>query len=170
MTLKAAADPVAGTALVTLADLSVAVGGRMLIADLNAEIRAGEFIALLGPNGSGKTTLLRVLLGLQPASAGTVLINGRPPGRGSPLVGYAPQGRLLDRDLPVRGHDLVALGFDGHRWGVPLLNQREKQRRVAAAIEAVGEAATKPPYKKPPQAPVLYIKPANTLSASGSPV
>ncbi|HTE86742.1 MAG TPA: ATP-binding cassette domain-containing protein [Dehalococcoidia bacterium] len=133
-------------AMVSLRGLGMTLGGRRLLSGVDATIETGEFVAVLGPNGSGKSTLLRVLLGLLQPSEGTVMIDGSPPGRGSSAVGYAPQGRLLDRDLPVRGHDLVALGFDGHRWGIPILDQREKQRRVAAAIEAVGatEYATAP--------------------------
>jgi zinc/manganese transport system ATP-binding protein len=141
MTVSVAANPGTSTALVALSGVSVTLGGRLLFSDLNAEIHAGEFVAVLGPNGAGKSTLLRMLLGLQPSSGGTVLVNGDPPGRGSPIVGYAPQGRLLDRDLPVRGHDLVALGADGHRWGIPLFHQKDKQRRVSEAIEAVGAGA-----------------------------
>jgi ABC-type nitrate/sulfonate/bicarbonate transport system ATPase subunit len=38
----------------------------------------GEFVCLLGPNGCGKTTLLRILGGIEPATRGTVLLDGRP--------------------------------------------------------------------------------------------
>jgi zinc/manganese transport system ATP-binding protein len=94
---------------------------------------------VLGPNGSGKTTLLRVLLGLQPLAAGTVEIAGRAPHRGDPRLGYVPQQRAFDRDLPVRGRDLVRLGLDGHRGGLPL-RRRSARARVDAAIAAVGAA------------------------------
>lgn len=129
------------TQIVSLDDVSVVLGGRTILDGINAEIAAGEFVAVLGPNGAGKSTLLRVLLGLQPLTRGTVLIGGRPPGRGSALVGYAPQGRLLDHDLPVRGRDLVALGLDGHRWGVPFFGQPEKERRISEVIDAAGASA-----------------------------
>lgn len=39
-----------------------------------------------------------------------------------------------------------------------------------SAIKALGEAMHQPPYKAPPQAPVLYLKPHNTLAADGDPV
>jgi zinc/manganese transport system ATP-binding protein len=128
----------AQSALISLRGVGVELGGREIFGGLDAEIRRGEFVAILGPNGAGKSTLLRVLLGLQPHSSGVVLIDGRPPGRGSRLVGYVPQGRLLDRDLPIRGRDLVALGYDGDRWGIPLFSQAAKQRRVSETIESVG--------------------------------
>jgi 5-oxopent-3-ene-1,2,5-tricarboxylate decarboxylase/2-hydroxyhepta-2,4-diene-1,7-dioate isomerase len=50
----------------------------------------------------------------------------------------------------------------GHVYGV-LMNHR-------AALAALGEAAHQPPYKAPPKAPVLYVKPRNTLVAPGAPL
>jgi ATP-binding cassette subfamily B protein RaxB len=41
-------------------------------------IRSGEFVAIVGPSGGGKTTLLKVMLGLLPATAGDVLVEGQP--------------------------------------------------------------------------------------------
>ena len=95
------------------------VGHQVIWDSLDLEIAPGEFLAVLGPNGAGKTTLLKVLLGLLPLSAGTVKIDGRPPHRGSPVTGYVPQQRAFDRDLPIRGRDLVHFGVDGHRRGLP---------------------------------------------------
>ena len=95
---------------------------------------------MLGPNGSGKTSLLKVLLGLQELSRGTVEVCGRTPRRGSDVVGYIPQQKSFDRDLPLRGRDLVRLGLDGHRWGVGLPH-RDAAQQVANVIEAVGATA-----------------------------
>jgi zinc/manganese transport system ATP-binding protein len=112
-------------------------GERRLWSDLTLQVSAGEFLAVLGPNGSGKTSLLKVLLGLQRLSAGTVEVGARVPRRGSSLVGYIPQQRSFDRDLPLRGRDLVRLGLDGHRWGIALPHAGPRAA-VAEAIEAVG--------------------------------
>jgi zinc/manganese transport system ATP-binding protein len=128
----------AATSMLSLRSVGLSLGGRWLFRGVNAEIEPGEFVAVLGPNGSGKSTLLHMLLGLMQPTEGEILLDGAPPSRGSSSIGYAPQGRLLDRDLPVRGVDLVSMGYDGHLWGVPLFGQREKRGRVAAAIEAVG--------------------------------
>ena len=92
---------------------------------------------MLGPNGSGKTSLVKVLLGLAPLSSGSVHVCGAPPRRGSNVIGYIPQQKGFDRDLPIRGVDLVRLGLDGHRWGIGFPSAR-RRRRVDAAVAAVG--------------------------------
>jgi zinc/manganese transport system ATP-binding protein len=112
-------------------------GARVLFEQLDLDLEAGEFLAVLGPNGAGKTTLLRMLLGLTPPTSGVVEIDGRPPRRGSHDVGYVPQQRAFDRDLPIRGRDLVRFGLDGHRRGLPFSSASTRER-VDTAIRSVG--------------------------------
>jgi zinc/manganese transport system ATP-binding protein len=135
-----AALPVA-TPAVSLRGAQVSFGDRTLWDGLDLDVEPGEFVAVLGPNGSGKTTLVRVLLGLLPLTAGEVRIAGRPPRRGSPSIGYVPQQKALDPDLPLRGRDLVGLGLDGHRFGIGFRGRRERRERVDAALSAVGGTA-----------------------------
>jgi NitT/TauT family transport system ATP-binding protein len=45
--------------------------------DINLDVERGEFISVVGPSGCGKTTFLRIIAGLEPASAGEVLLDGR---------------------------------------------------------------------------------------------
>ncbi|QYN35468.1 metal ABC transporter ATP-binding protein [Pseudonocardia sp. DSM 110487] len=129
--------PVA-TPAVSLRGARVSFGDRTLWDGLDLDVAPGEFVTVLGPNGSGKTTLVRVLLGLLPLTAGEVRIAGRPPRRGSPGIGYVPQQKALDPDLPLRGRDLVGLGLDGHRFGIGFRGRRERRERVDAALAAVG--------------------------------
>jgi zinc/manganese transport system ATP-binding protein len=121
---------------VELRGACLAYHDRQLWQNMDLTVAAGEFIAVLGPNGSGKTSLLKVLLGLTALTAGTVQVCGSPPTRGNSAVGYIPQQKGFDRDLPIRGIDLVRLGLDGHRWGFGLPNRH--RRRVLAAVAAVG--------------------------------
>jgi zinc/manganese transport system ATP-binding protein len=125
------------TAAVSLRGAGVRFGERTLWDGLDLDVAPGEFVAVLGPNGSGKTTLVRVLLGLLPLSAGEVRVGGAVPRRGDPSIGYVPQQKALDADLPLRGRDLVGLGLDGHRRGLGLRGRRERRRRVDEALAAV---------------------------------
>jgi zinc/manganese transport system ATP-binding protein len=118
----------------------VQMGTRTLWSDLTFTVGSGEFLAVLGPNGVGKTTLLKVLLGLVRVSAGSVLVSGAAPHRGNDEVGYIPQQRAFDQNLPIRARDLVRFGLDGHRWGVPL-RARAQRQRLDAVMDAVGATA-----------------------------
>ena len=142
----------AATMPVSLRGARAVVGGRTLWDGLDLDVAPGEFVAVLGPNGSGKTTLVRVLLGLQPLAAGEVRVAGRAPRRrtargserrhrGSAAIGYVPQQKAIDADLPLRGRDLVGLGLDGHRLGLGLRGRRARRARVDATLAAVGGTA-----------------------------
>ncbi|MFG1357430.1 energy-coupling factor ABC transporter ATP-binding protein [Xanthobacter pseudotagetidis] len=64
------------SALLALDGVTVARGGRAVLAGADLQLHAGERLALVGPNGSGKTTLLRTLVGLERPSAGRVVAFG----------------------------------------------------------------------------------------------
>jgi zinc/manganese transport system ATP-binding protein len=102
-------------------DVDVRLSGRTILDRVSFNIAPGEFTGLIGSNGAGKTTLFRTILGLQAVSAGDILVGGadRPRARGRQLIGFVPQKFLLDPDLPLRARDLVALGLDAQRLGVP---------------------------------------------------
>ena len=73
--------------------------GKPVLQGVNLDVQAGEIVAVIGRNGVGKTTLLRTLMGLLPASAGTVRLRGVDLGplashrRARLGIGYVPQGR-----------------------------------------------------------------------------
>ncbi len=133
MTLMAvSADPV-----LEVERISVRLGGRDVLTDVSFALKPGEFTGLIGANGAGKTTLFRVILGLQ-AATGTVKLAGRARSRRNPLIGYVPQKFLLDPDMPLRARDLVALGLDGHRFGIARgsRGRAELVDEMLAAVEA----------------------------------
>jgi zinc/manganese transport system ATP-binding protein len=113
-------------------------GGRELWSGLDLDVEPGELIAVLGPSGSGKTTLLRAILGLDRLSEGQITALGEPVRRaGNRRIGYIPQQRPLPRDTALRGRDLVALGVDGHRFGLPI-PRRGDRARIDGLVRAVG--------------------------------
>jgi zinc/manganese transport system ATP-binding protein len=133
---------------VRLRGVSVTRGGRQVLNDVNLEVGQGEFIAVLGPNGAGKSTLMGVILGLLPVAAGSVTVLGGSPHRAQRRIGYLPQRRSFAANTRVRGVDLVRLGVEGARWGVPLAitararsRRRAERERVREVIELVGAEA-----------------------------
>jgi zinc/manganese transport system ATP-binding protein len=119
--------------------IGVRLSGREILREVGFRIRAGEFTGLIGSNGAGKTTLFRVILGLQSPTAGRVFLAGRPRSASNPPIGYVPQKFLLDPDAPLRARDLVALGIDAQRPGVPRPSAT-RRALVAEMLEAVDAA------------------------------
>ena len=135
-----------GQPYVDVHDAGVHVGGRPVWDHVTFSVQPGEFVAVLGPNGVGKSTLLKTLLGFVPVTSGTVRVGGRPPGAANHEIGYLPQRRSFDPALRVRGVDIVRLGLDGDRWGVPLTRGKQARARVAELIDLVDatELAARP--------------------------
>ena len=127
-----------GEEILRLDEVRVRLGGREVLRDVGFSLRAGEFTGLIGPNGAGKTTIFRVILGFQALGAGTVTILGGPRRRRNRSIGYVPQKLMIDADMPLRARDVVALGIDGHRLGIPLpsLARRKKVDEVLCAVDA----------------------------------
>ena len=126
-------------AMLEMRDVSVALGGRTIVADASLSVSAGELVAVVGPNGAGKTTMLRAAAGLV-AATGRVTIDGRALADLSlrdraTRVAYLPQGHVFHWPLPVA--DVVALGRLPRGAGADL---SEADR--AAVVRAMAETGT----------------------------
>ncbi len=122
--------------------LGLRLGGRQVLNDVSFQVGRGEFVGLIGSNGAGKTTLLRAILGLVNPTSGRILVEGGTRPRRSTVFGYVPQKILLDPDIPLRARDVVGLGLDGHRLGVPLPSpgRRRLVEEMLAAVDGLGFA------------------------------
>jgi len=125
-------------AVLSVDGVSVWLGDREVLHDVRFRVMPGEFTGLIGSNGAGKTTLFRVVLGLQASSGGRVLVGGHPLTRRNPIIGYVPQKVFFDPDMPLRARDVVGLGLDGHRLGIPFDWGRRRQAvdRMLEAVDA----------------------------------
>jgi cell division transport system ATP-binding protein len=114
-------------------------GGQDALANLSVSLGRGEFAFVTGHSGAGKSTLLRLVLGLEKASGGRLVVNGR------------ELSALSARDLPAHRREIGTV-FQDHQLlndrsvfdnvALPLeisgLDPRESQRRVRAALDKVG--------------------------------
>lgn len=115
--------------------LSVRLGATRVLQGVSIEVCYGHMTVIAGPNGAGKSTLLRALLGLVPASAGSVTCGDQPIDQMSRLeraqnIAYVPQRSLLDAALRVE--EVVAQGRFAKR--------ESKQSRKAAVAKAMQQA------------------------------
>jgi zinc transport system ATP-binding protein len=88
--------------ILAVSNLTVELGGTIILENLSFDLRDEETLVILGPNGSGKTVLLRSLLGLLP-------YRGQVEWRPGTRIGYVPQRIPLNRELPVTVADFFEL-------------------------------------------------------------
>jgi zinc/manganese transport system ATP-binding protein len=117
--------------------VSLTLGGRRILSDVNLVLQDAEFVGLLGPNGAGKTTLLRAILGLVEPARGAIRVLGAAAVRGNPAIGYMPQTRSHGSGSRLSGWHFVASAFQGHRWGLPIIGAAAR-RQIDWALELVG--------------------------------
>jgi ABC-2 type transport system ATP-binding protein len=91
-------------AAITVRELNVRRGEKLVLPGISLEIERGLVTGLLGPSGTGKTTLIRAIVGVQIVESGQVTVLGEPAGS-PPLrarVGYVTQAPSVYGDLTVR--------------------------------------------------------------------
>jgi iron complex transport system ATP-binding protein len=97
-------------------EVTVRLGGRAVVRDVDLEVPRGQWVGLIGPNGAGKTTLLRALAGLVP-HAGSIALHDRPTAKlgrrdWSRLVAVVPQEPVTPPWMTVA--EYVLLGRTPH--------------------------------------------------------
>jgi urea transport system ATP-binding protein len=118
-------SPPAVAPVLVVAGVNQFYGTSHTLWDASLTIPASGCVCLMGRNGVGKTTLLKVIMGLLPATSGSVKFAGRellgmPAERRARLgIGYVPQGREIFSDLSVEENLQVGLAAQGGRGSIP---------------------------------------------------
>ncbi len=122
--------------LVQLRSVSYAIGGEVIIDDLNLTVARGEVLVLLGESGCGKTTTLKLINRLIEPTSGEVLVSGRPTTEWDPIelrrrIGYVIQDGGLFPHFSVA--DNVALLPSLLKW-----DPERTAARTSELLELVG--------------------------------
>jgi len=126
--------PVESGVAVVFEDVTVSVGGTVILDGVTASAPLGGSTAIVGPNGAGKTTLLLALLG-QVRFQGTIRA-AAPAGRPA-RVGYVPQRFPFDRDMPLTVAEFLVMGAQRRPlWLGVARRRRERARELLAAVKA----------------------------------
>jgi NitT/TauT family transport system ATP-binding protein len=113
----------------------------VVLDDINLQIAADDFVAILGPSGSGKSTLLRILAGLLRPTEGQVLFKGVPQQGPNPHLAIVFQSFALFPWLTVLQN--VKLGLESQE-----LTDTQRIRRALAAIDTIGLDGFEDAYPK----------------------
>jgi len=118
--------------LIEAKGLSARYGSNSALSGLDADVAAGEVVAILGENGSGKSSLLKVLARVLPVAGGEIRFDGRPlesiPRRETARrIAYVPQS--VDLVFPILSLDLVLQGRAPHGRG--FVAETPADRRLA---------------------------------------
>ena len=116
-------------------NLLVCYGQVPAIEGVSLDVADGEYLGIIGPNGGGKSTLLKAILGLIPATHGTVQVYGNSPEKNRSLVGYVPQFAVLDKQFPISMLEVVLTGR--LKQGLsPFFNYTKEDKKVVYGLLA----------------------------------
>ena len=109
-------------------NLEVSIASVGILRNVSMAVPTGKFIGLIGRNGAGKTTLMRSIMGILRPRGGSILFDGAPIGKESPVhqrarngMGYMPEDRRLVPSLTVEENVLIpawSAGFADPRKGL----------------------------------------------------
>ena len=139
-------------AIIEMKNLWKEYGDQVVLERLNATVREGEFVTVVGASGCGKTTFLKMLLGTESPSRGELLLDGKPlpsepdESRGIVFQRYSVLNHLTALENVMLGGELQA-----SRWlGISMGKKRKQLRQAALQMpESVGldHAADKYPHE-----------------------
>lgn len=99
--------------IVEIKNLYHSYNHELILENINLDVLEGEFLGIIGPNGAGKSTLLKIVVGIIKPFKGTVKIFNKEIqslGEERKWIGYVPQKPDLEKYLPLKVKEIVALG------------------------------------------------------------
>lgn len=93
--------------MLELRNLIAHYGHSQVLYNISLNVKAREFVTIIGANGAGKSTLMKVIMGLVPVSGGTLLFKGQDIAKAKPWeragmkIAYVPEGRRVFGELTV---------------------------------------------------------------------
>jgi len=121
------------SAAVVFENVSVELGGVIILDKVTAMVPRGSCTAIVGPNGAGKTTLLLALLGQIPCR-GYIAVGHHPDG-GRPRIGYVPQRLSFDRAMPLTVMEFLCMGLQ--RMPLCFGTQKKHKQHAGGLLAAV---------------------------------
>jgi lipopolysaccharide export system ATP-binding protein len=141
---------------------------RLVVSDVDIEVRRGEIVGLLGPNGAGKTTCFYMIVGLIRPDSGRIFAGGRdvtdmPVYRRARLgIGYLPQETSIFRSLTVR-ENLALVCEELDRPDLPAVEDLMERFHIGHVADTRGYALSGGERRRVEIARVMPLKPAFIL-------
>jgi NitT/TauT family transport system ATP-binding protein len=104
--------------------------GGAVLEGINLSIAKGEFVSIIGPSGCGKSTILKLVSGLTPYSAGSILVDGMTPTNGREIVSYIFQDPTLLPWLTVTRN--IGLGLELER-----VSRQVREEKIRSLLDMV---------------------------------
>ncbi len=107
--------------MLNVENLRASYGQSEVLHGLDLDVAAGEIVAIMGRNGMGKTTLMKTLMGIVPATSGTIRVDGtditgmKSHRRVAAGIGYVPQGRMIFSAMTVQENVETGLTSTGSK-------------------------------------------------------
>jgi branched-chain amino acid transport system ATP-binding protein len=119
-------------------NLEVSIASVGILRNVSMAVPTGKFIGLIGRNGAGKTTLMRSIMGILRPRHGSILFDGAPIGKESPVhqrarngMGYMPEDRRLVPSLTVEENVLIPA------WSAGIVDPRKRLADIYRMIPEV---------------------------------
>ena len=109
-----------------LKNLTYSIGDKTILDNITFSVTSGNVVAVVGKNGVGKTTLLNNILEKLNKTSQITLVGE------NPTLGYVPQFRQIDEELPLSAADFVSLPIQ--KGFLPWLSKKEKSS-IKEALE-----------------------------------